>query len=134
MENCIFCQIVKGDIPAKKIYEDEHHLAFLSVGPASPGHTIVIPKKHTATFAELEASEATDLIKIVQKLAIEIKAKLHADAFNLGLNNGEIAGQVIPHVHWHIMPRYKNDGLVHWQVNEQAKEQMDETLAKLLDK
>lgn len=133
MENCIFCQIVKGDIPAKKIYEDDNYLAFLSVGPASPGHTIVIPKKHTATFAELESQVASDLIQVVQKLAIDIKAKLNADAFNLGLNNGEIAGQVIPHVHWHIIPRYKNDTLVHWGVDEQAKDKMDEVLAKLVN-
>ena len=132
MENCIFCQIVAGEIPAKKIYEDEHYLAFLSVGPASPGHTIVIPKKHIATFAELESKAAADLMQVVQKLAIEIKAKLNADAFNLGLNNGEIAGQAIPHVHWHIIPRYKNDSLVHWGVDEQAKDQMDEVLARLL--
>lgn len=133
MEDCIFCQIVKGDIPAKKIYEDNDYLAFLSVGPASPGHTIVIPKKHTATFAELESQAAVDLIKIVQKLAKEIKIKLQADAFNLGLNNGEIAGQAIPHVHWHIIPRYKNDTLVHWGVDEQAKDKMDEVLAKLVN-
>lgn len=133
MENCIFCQIVKGDIPAKKIYEDDNYLAFLSVGPASLGHAIVIPKKHTATFAELESQVAADLIQVVQKLAIDIKAKLNADAFNLGLNNGEIAGQVIPHVHWHIIPRYKNDTLVHWGVDEQAKDKMDEVLAKLVN-
>ncbi|KKP91725.1 MAG: Histidine triad (HIT) protein [Parcubacteria group bacterium GW2011_GWA2_36_10] len=132
MENCIFCQIVKGDIPAKKIYEDDYYLAFLSLGPASPGHTIVIPKKHTATFIELEPQESADLIKVVQRLAKEIKERLKADAFNLGLNNGEIAGQVIPHVHWHIIPRYKNDTLVHWGVDEQAKDQMDEVLAKLV--
>lgn len=134
MENCIFCKIIKGELPAQRVYEDDNYLAFLSIGPVNNGHTVVIPKKHTATFAELEPQEAADLIQMVQKLAKEIKAKLNADAFNLGLNNGEIAGQVIPHVHWHIMPRYKNDGLVHWQVNEKAKEQMDETLAKLLDK
>jgi|SRR3989339_30918 len=132
MENCIFCQIVAGEIPAKKIYEDDNYLAFLSVGPASLGHTIVIPKKHTATFVELEPQAAADLIQVVHKLAKEIKAKLNADAFNLGLNNGEIAGQVIPHVHWHIIPRYKNDTLVHWGVDEQAKDQMDEVLAKLV--
>lgn len=133
MENCIFCQIVKGDIPAKKVYEDDRYLAFLSVGPASPGHTIVIPKKHTATFVELETPETADLIQVVHKLAKEIKIKLQADAFNLGLNNGEIAGQVIPHVHWHIIPRYAGDTLVHWGVDEKAKEQMDEVLAKLVD-
>ena len=71
-------------------------------------------------------------IQKYQESELEIKAKLNADAFNLGLNNGEIAGQAIPHVHWHIIPRYKNDTLVHWGVDEQAKDQMDEVLAKLV--
>ena len=132
MENCIFCQIVKGDIPAKKIYEDDYYLAFLSLGPASPGHTIVIPKKHTATFIELEPQESADLIKVVQRLAKEIKERLKADAFNLGLNNGEIAGQVIPHVHWHIIPRWNDDGgtSMHGIVRNGAEVDVKET-AKL---
>ena len=133
MENCIFCKIIKGELPAQRVYEDDNYLAFLSIGPVSQGHTVVIPKKHTATFAELEPKDAADLICVVQTLAKEIVAKLDTKAFNLGLNNGELAGQVVPHVHWHIMPRYQDDGLVHWHVNEEAKNKMDEVLAKLVN-
>lgn len=112
--DCIFCKIVAGEIPATKIYEDENILAFLDIAPVNPGHTLVIPKTHYADFMELPEEESAVIIRTIKKLAAAVMQGTGAEGFNLTLNNGAVAGQVVGHVHWHIVPRFTDDGRVLW--------------------
>ncbi|HIP90081.1 MAG TPA: HIT family protein [Candidatus Nanopusillus sp.] len=105
---CIFCKIVKGEIPAKILYEDEKTLAFLDISPRSKGHTLIIPKEHYETFEELPEEVAIDLIKTIKKVIKRLKS-LNPDGYNILNNNRSVAGQEVPHVHFHIIPRYKGE-------------------------
>src|SRR5690554_1451008 len=109
MEECIFCKIVRGEIPSKKIYEDENVYAFLDINPKSKGHTLVIPKKHSANIFEIEEDDLENIIKVVQQLAVHIKEKLDPEGMQIRQNNGEIAGQSVNHLHFHIIPKYTNE-------------------------
>ena len=102
--NCIFCKIVNGEIPAYKIYEDEEILAFLDVNPVSPGHTLIIPKKHTLDITTIDD---VVLIKILDKsrdISQILINKLGAQGFTLVQNNGSV--QEVKHFHLHVMPKY----------------------------
>ncbi|MBT7553464.1 HIT family protein [bacterium] len=142
--DCLFCKIINKEIPAKVIYEDDKYLAFLDIDPVSLGHTLVIPKKHADNFTVLSDQEAADLSAVIHKLAPKIIKILKADAYNLGLNNGLVSGQIIEHVHWHIIPRYQDDGLPkglrerikadHKNVVQVAKNRIDEVFSKLENK
>ena len=114
MNDCIFCKIIKNEIPCYKIYEDDNFLAFLDIQPIAKGHTLVIPKKHYNAFVETPAELLSEMIKVVQKIGLAIKKSTNADGFNIGLNNGPAAGQIIMHTHFHIIPRFNNDGLHTW--------------------
>ncbi len=103
-EACIFCKIAKGEIPCNKVYEDEKTLAFLDIGPVSKGHTLVIPKEHAEKIYDLSDESAAALIKGVKKVSKAIEKVFDCD-FNLLNNNGEKAGQLVNHVHIHIIPR-----------------------------
>lgn len=115
MEDCIFCKIVKGEIPCHKIYEDDEVLAFLDISPVNPGHTLVIPQKHYANLLQLPEAEAQLLIAKIKKIAPAVISGAGAEAFNLNLNNGKISGQEVAHVHWHIVPRFEGDGRQLWR-------------------
>ncbi|EHP86141.1 HIT family protein [Methanotorris formicicus] len=106
---CIFCKIVSKEIPAKIIYEDEDTMAFLDINPRNRGHTLVIPKKHYETLDEMPDEEMAKLMKTIKKV-IEILKPLNFDGYNIVNNNKPVAGQEVPHVHFHIIPRYQNDG------------------------
>ena len=108
--DCLFCKIASGEIPSYKIFEDDFTLAFLDINPVSRGHTVVIPKIHIGNFTEMKPDDAGLLFASVNKVAKILLGSLDAPAANIGLNNGEIAGQAVPHVHVHIIPRYENDG------------------------
>ncbi|MBI2661998.1 HIT family protein [Candidatus Woesearchaeota archaeon] len=110
MLDCIFCKIVKGDIPAYKVYEDAKVLAFLDVKPHTKGHTVVVPKNHAVRIFDLDDKEAGELFVSVRKVMDLLDKKLNPDGFNVGWNHNTAGGQVVPHLHVHIMPRYINDG------------------------
>lgn len=114
MVDCLFCKIVKGDIPSTKIYEDKEFIAFLDIGPVNKGHTLVVPKKHSETFLYMNESELGKVMHVIQKLAKAIIKAAKADGFNLLLNNNRAAGQVVDHSHFHIIPRFHGDGFRHW--------------------
>ena len=110
-DDCIFCKIVAGEIPCSKVYEDEHVLAFLDIFPINPGHTLVIPKEHYEFVVELPSSLTGPIFDTARKIVSAIqKSDLKCDAVNLHLADGQVAGQEIPHVHLHIIPRIKGDG------------------------
>ncbi len=104
--NCIFCAIAAGEIPSKKVYEDDEVYAFLDINPASEGHTLVIPKAHSEGLLDTEDKVLSSLISKVKKIAEMQKAAYNADGFNILQNNGEASGQTVKHIHFHIIPRY----------------------------
>lgn len=127
MDNCVFCKIAKGDVPAVKIYEDDEILAFLDARPINPGHTLLIPKEHYDRLSETPEHVAKALIAVVPHLGNAILKAVGAPAFNLGVNNGKEAGQVVFHTHFHLMPRFADDGYQAWQGRTDLdKEEADE--------
>ena len=130
-ENCIFCKIVSGEIPANKVYEDDHTLAFLSIGPNNPGHTLVIPKDHFENIYGLPDETLCRTMIAVKKIALAIKNGLDADGVNIGMNNEGSAGQEINHAHFHIIPRKIDDGLVHWPPKAYLPGEAEEVLQKI---
>lgn len=109
MKTCIFCKIAKGEIPAEKIYEDKHVLAFLDILPRAPGHTMIIPKFHVEFFEDLPKDQIEPFFGAAQSVLQMIKRALNPDGFTLGMNHGKVSGQEVPHLHFHIMPRWLND-------------------------
>jgi len=110
MSACLFCQIVAGTLPAKKLYEDEYTLAFLDAFPLSEGHTLVVPKAHYALLQDMPSQEAQNLFAAAHKLLPSLQKATRAEAMTVGLNNGTVAGQAVPHVHVHLIPRHAGDG------------------------
>ena len=112
--NCIFCKIVKGEIPASKVYEDNDSLAFLDISPINKGHTLLIPKEHYEDLFDLPEDRLKELSITLKKVSKAVLNGVKADGLNVGMNNKPAAGQIVFHAHFHIIPRYKNDGLKHW--------------------
>ena len=105
--DCIFCKIVAGQMPAHKVYEDEHSLAFLDILPASRGHTLVIPKDHAADIYDISPETLAATMISAQTVARMLRSKLKPDGLNVFQNNGPAAGQVIFHYHLHLVPRWE---------------------------
>ncbi len=118
MSDCIFCKIVKEKISAYKIYEDDKTLAFLDIAPVTPGHSLIIPKKHFVNLEEIPQKDLSDLILVVKKVGRAIKDRLAVKGYNVNVNNDPVAGQIIPHLHFHIIPRHKGDSLELWPQGE----------------
>ena len=111
MGDCIFCKIIQGEIPATKVYEDEKVLAFMDINPLNDGHTLIVPKRHAETIFEIDSQDLIATIKVAQKLAIAIKKALDSDGMIVVQLNNKAAGQMVPHLHIHLIPRWENDGL-----------------------
>ncbi len=131
MPDCIFCKIVRGDLPSYKIYEDENVYAFLDINPVNPGHTLVIPKKHAPDIFEIEESEWQHVMSAVRKISHAIETSLQPIGINLAMNNRPGAGQVVFHAHVHIMPRYENDGHALWKGKPYPQGEADTTLERI---
>jgi histidine triad (HIT) family protein len=105
MDECIFCKIARGEIPCKKVYEDSSNMAFLDINPRNPGHTLVIPKNHSQDILSISEKDATALMKAITRVAKGVVKVTGAKGINLTQNNGQLAGQIVPHIHFHIIPR-----------------------------
>lgn len=120
MSDCIFCKIVNGDIPAAKVFENEHVIAFLDISQVTKGHTLVIPKVHKENLYELTPDIASKLYEVVPAIANALKTEFNPIGLNSINNNGEHAGQSVFHFHLHLIPRYgKGDGFgAVWKSNQ----------------
>lgn len=114
MSDCIFCKIIRGELPSSKVYEDEDILAILDIKPTNHGHTLIFPKTHSKNIEETSEETLAKLIKVVKKVGKSIKENLPAASYNVCENNDEAAGQVIPHLHFHVVPRHRDDGIRMW--------------------
>jgi histidine triad (HIT) family protein len=106
---CVFCRIIKGELPAFKVYEDERALAFLDVNPSTLGHTLIIPKAHIARVEDLPDEDAVALFRALHVLIWRIQEAVDSPASTIGINNGRESGQEVPHVHIHVIPRSRGD-------------------------
>lgn len=126
MENCIFCKIVKKEIPCAKVFEDENFLAFLDIEPVSDGHLLVIPKKHIIWLQDADDENISKIFQLSKKLTIAIKKGLQCDYVQLS-----VAGTDIPHFHIHLIPRYLNDGLPKFETKKFNQESAKEIIKKI---
>ena len=110
MEECIFCKIVKGEIPKYVVHENEHAIAFLDIFPKAKGHTVVIPKNHAKVLTDSDATVMAGVMEAVQESMKKLETAIGAQGFTVGANQNEAAGQTIMHLHMHIMPRFEGDG------------------------
>jgi histidine triad (HIT) family protein len=110
-DDCIFCRMVAGQIPVAKVYEDEIVLAFLDIGPISDGHTLVIPKQHFEKLHDCPTELLGQVASRLGRIAGAVAAAMNADGYNLLCNNGRAAGQLIEHLHFHIVARNVGDGV-----------------------
>ena len=109
VSDCIFCKIVAGEIPASKVYDDDHFLAFLDISQVTPGHTLVIPKKHARNLLEMTPDETAALFNIVSRVTKKVESATQPQGMNIISNMEEIAGQSVFHTHVHILPRYSQE-------------------------
>ncbi len=132
MNDCIFCRIINGQIPSFKIFEDEHVLVILDIGPLNQGHTLVMPKAHFEFFDECPDGISTKISAAVIKVAKAVKDASGADGYNVLCNNGKAAGQLVGHVHFHIIPRFTGDGVFdRWPAKQYEIGQADKILEKI---
>ena len=110
MPDTIFDKIVSKEIPSFKVYEDENVYAFLDIQPLSKGHTVVVLKNGNPSVLDYKASDLADLMVGVQNVMQVLKEKVTPDTFNIGINDGPAAGQTIPYLHVHVIPRWEDDG------------------------
>ena len=108
-KNCIFCKIIAGEIPSATVYEDDDFKVIMDIFPAAKGHTIILPKKHSANLFELDDDTATKALIVARKVATAMQAELNCEGINLLQNNGEVAGQSVFHFHIHLIPRFHGD-------------------------
>jgi histidine triad (HIT) family protein len=118
MTDCIFCKIIRKEIPSDIFYEDDEVVGFLDIRPVNKGHALIVPKKHSQDLLSAEDEDLESLIKLTKRIAAGIMKATGAAGFNLHVNTGEASGQVVMHTHFHIIPRFANDGLKLWPHHE----------------
>ena len=132
MPETVFDRILAGDLPCHRVYEDEHVLAFLDVGPLADGHTLVVPKERRAQLHELSDESAAALGRALPRIARAVLAATGARSYNVLQNNGAEAHQAVMHVHFHVIPRHGGRGLgIGWQAGELAPERAAELVAAM---
>ena len=132
MEDCIFCKIVNGKIPAEKIYEDADVISFLDIMPANKGHCLVVPKKHSQTLIEMGDADLIATIKAAKKIARALSLSFGNGSFNIVMNNGKEAGQLVNHAHIHLIPRFQKDRLrIKWSHQKYEENEIKEYAEKI---
>jgi histidine triad (HIT) family protein len=112
-EDCIFCKIANGEMKSEKILEDDNFYCIRDINPKVKGHALVISKKHYPTLLDVPSSLLGEFLEMAKKLALKLMDEEKAEGFNVVMNNYEVAGQLVPHTHIHILPRKKDDGFKH---------------------
>lgn len=132
--DCVFCKIIKKEIPASFVYENDKSVAFLVIKPVNRGHLIVVPKHHCKDILEVPDEELKDVILTVKKVAKAVVEAVKADGWNLQVNNGEAAGQVVMHSHFHVIPRFKTDGFKNWPHSDADSEELKKVSEEIKSK
>ena len=133
--DCIFCSIATGKIPCIRIWQDDLVLAFLDIGPVSDGHTLVIPKAHFGRLHECSPDVLVGISNCIGKICQAVVSAVGAEAYNVLCNNGIAAGQLVEHVHFHIIPRNSGDGVFgRWPAYKYKKGRAEEIAARIREK
>ena len=133
MQRCVFCSIAKGEIRAKIVYDDAHFSAFLDINPANPGHILVIPKQHYEVLPQIPDELLGAYMKLLKILAAAVFEATQAQGVNIIQNNGVAAGQAVPHVHIHIIPRFENDGIkLNWDAKKVTEKQLENLQSRII--
>jgi histidine triad (HIT) family protein len=109
-DDCIFCAIEAGEMPSRTVHETDEVIAFLDVNPLAEGHTLVVPRAHHARLGAVPAETSDAVFGVVHELVPTVETAVDADAVTVGVNDGAAAGQEVPHVHVHVVPRFEGDG------------------------
>ena len=130
--DCIFCKIVSGEIPSGKVYEDESVVAFMDINPAKRGHCLVLPKEHYENIFDVSDEVLGGTILAVKKVASAVQKAVKSDGVNVLQNNNRAAGQLIPHIHFHVIPRFEGDGInFSYRSEKYAEGELAELLSKI---
>ena len=132
MSDCIFCKIIKGEIPCTKIYEDQHTLVFLDIAPVNKGHVLIVPKKHCEDMLDADPAMLGKLMQVSQRIGNALLKGISAQGFNLQVNNKRAAGQAVFHLHIHLVPRFADDGLQLWPSKKYTEGEMETFKEKIL--
>lgn len=125
-EDCIFCRIIKGEIPCTRVYEDDNLISFLDIAPANKGHCLVMPKNHHETMLDLPNLDLALAMKKAKEIARAMSSALGNQGFNILINNKREAGQIVPHFHLHIIPRFADDRIsLNWQPRKYKPDEID---------
>ncbi len=132
-DDCLFCKIIKNEIPSSKVYEDQDVVAFLDIFPFTRGHTVVVPVNHHETFLDFPDDEMGRYFSVLKKLASQIKTNLEADGINIVQNNFQAAGQIVFHMHYHIIPRWvgEKNPFVRQPKEKASEEYLSDMLKKI---
>lgn len=131
-DKCIFCRIVKGNIPCAKIFEDDKVFSFLDIAPANKGHALIVTKKHYENLLDIPDEDLDDMMIKARKIARAMSSALGCEGFNVLMNNKKAAGQLVNHAHVHIIPRFKGDGInFNWKPNKYKDKEIDEFKEKI---
>lgn len=117
MENCVFCKIIKGEIPCYKLYEDNYTLSFLDISNDGEGHALVIPKQHVNDIVACDEQTLVHVMKTVKKISAHYLENCDFDGVNVFNNCKESAGQTVMHLHFHILPRKNGDVIEKWNID-----------------
>jgi histidine triad (HIT) family protein len=129
---CIFCRIIRGEVPSQRVCEDDRALAFMDINPANPGHVLVIPKIHAETLFALDESWLTATTLVVQRVARAVQQVFDPYGLNIVQANGPGAAQSVPHFHWHVLPRARDDGLsMNWSLRPGDREAIAQAAARI---
>jgi len=128
--DCIFCKIIKKELPGTVVYEDQALLAILDITPINAGHVLVLPKTHYENLYDMNPDVLKEMIATIQKIAVAVKKATNADGINIGMNNGSAAGQVVPHAHVHVIPRFKDDGYKLWESTKTYRDGETQAMAE----
>lgn len=133
MTDCLFCRIAAGEIPSTRVWEDDLCVAFLDIGPLVPGHALVVPKAHFRAVTDAPDGLLAHLLSVAKRIAAAQKSALGATGVNVITNDGESAGQTVPHLHFHVVPQYENDRHVwNWEPRPYADPAVPADLAARL--
>ena len=129
---CVFCDIIAKRTEGHIVFEDDRCIAILDIFPANPGHTLVMPKKHFSLLGEVPIEELTHAIQVVQRIGPAVQHAINAQGYNVLANNGSAAGQLVPHVHFHLVPRTMNDGMkFEWPRNDASEGELVDSLVRI---
>lgn len=132
-KDCLFCKIVSGEIPSKKVYEDERSYVMLDINPRNPGHMLVIPKNHYETIFEIPENEVAEVFKTVKRMADKCRSGVSAEGISIAQSNGRAAGQMVQHMHFHVIPRFSTEGPPGLESILPVKKMDEQSLDKLVE-